>query len=208
VNIFYEIGQTLPMTTLTLVMISNFFSKYWLVIFAGLTLSLFILKNILKQPGNRLRWDRFKLNIPLFGDLLVKIEICRISRTLSVLLKNGVPLDTALNVLKFTTINRQFQDEIGRILVKIKDGSSLNQAMKGAKIFNPSFINVVTIGEDSGTLEKVLEEVSFDYNKQVNRGIKNLLNVLEPLLILGVGLVVGFVVISMLLPIFQIDFNF
>jgi len=91
---------------------------------------------------------------------------------------------------------------------EVKEGGSLSEAMKKTEIFNHSFINVITVGEDAGKLEESLDNLYRDYNKEINRKIKNLMGLLEPILILGLGLVVGFVVLSMLLPIFQIDFNF
>lgn len=208
VGVFSEMGQALPLPTLALVNVSKFFSTWWLAILSVIVLSFLAVKKWLKNPHNRLGWDKFKLSLPLLGELLKKIEISRITNALSILLKNGVPLDASLRVLNSTTGNFLFQSELGRIGGKIKEGASLSGAMKETKIFGPAFINAVTVGEDSGTLEKVLGNLSRDYSKQINRAVKNLLSLLEPALILSVGLVVGFVVLCMLLPIFEIDFNF
>ncbi|UCC95466.1 MAG: type II secretion system F family protein [Candidatus Omnitrophota bacterium] len=208
VTIFEEIGQALPMLTSILIYISNFFSNYWTVILLVIFLSILFVKKYFHNPSHRLQWDRFRLRAPLFGIITKKIEICRLARTLSVLLRNGIPMDTSLTLLTITIPNRFFKEEINKLKEEIKEGSSLNEAMKRATVFTPAFINVVTVGERSGTLDKVLEDFSDDYNKEINRKIKNLTSLLEPILILGVGLIVLFVVLAMLLPIFQIDFNF
>lgn len=208
VNIFEEIGQDLPYFTLILKTVSDVFSRYWVLIL-GLGGLLFLgFKKYFNIAQNRVKLDRFKLRLFLVGDVLKKIEISRLSRTLSILLRNGVPIDAALAVLTATVSNVFFQKQIGRIEEDIKEGLSLNEAMKKINVFPASFINVVTIGEESGRLDEVLENLSDDYNKEITRKMKNILNILEPVLILGVGLMVGFVVLAMLLPIFSIDFNF
>lgn len=208
VGILNDLGQTLPWATTLLINFSNFFSKYGFFILILIPLFFLIGKNYIKNPKYRLQWDRLKLRLPLLGELLTKIEICRLSRTLSILLKNGLPMDISLKVITSTVSNLFLRQAIVKVEEDIKQGVSLNAAMKKTKVFSSSFINVVTVGEDSGTLSMVLDNLSNDYNKEINRGIKNLLTLLEPLLILGVGLMVGFIVLSMLFPIFQIDFNF
>lgn len=207
VSIFEELGQTLPLSTTLLIRASHFFSKYWVVIIGIIVACFFAAKKSLKNHAAKLKWDAFTLRMPLLGDLLKKIEVCRLARTLSLLLQNGVPLVSSLNVLASTIPNIFFQKEIGVIEEKITEGSSLHDAMRGVSVFSPTFINVVTVGENAGTLDDVLENLSNEYNKEINRKIKRLLNFLEPLLIFGVGLIVGFIVLSILLPIFQIDFN-
>ncbi|MFH1768772.1 MAG: type II secretion system F family protein [Candidatus Omnitrophota bacterium] len=209
VEIFNDIGQTLPFITEVIIRISNFFSSYWLFLLGLLAVFIFGLRRYFKSDKNRLAWDRFKLSLPLgAGDLLRKIEVCRLSRTLAVLLKNGVTIVSSLQVLIATLPNLYFREEIKNIEAAIKQGNSLSEAMKNTAIFNPAFINAVGVGEGAGKLDAVLENLSQDYNKIIHRKIKGMLTILEPLLILGVGLVVGLIVIAMLLPIFQIDFNF
>ena len=135
------------------------------------------------------------------------LDLGRLARTLPTLLAHGVSIDTSLRVATRSVSNVFIREEVDKFEDRIKEGSSLAEAMKASNIFTPSFINVITVGEDSGQLAFVLANLSTDYNKEINRKIKGLISLLEPILILGVGLIVGFVVISMLLPIFQIDFN-
>lgn len=208
VNIFKEMDQALPVITQIFVNISQVFSRYWLLVTLAIASAVFIAKKYFENPSNKIKWDDFKIKLPLVGDLLVKIEICRFSRTLAMLLGSGMPADVSLNILADTITNFSFRREIMTVNEEIKQGSSLSQAMKIRKKFPPSFINVVTVGEESGRLDKVLQELAYDYNKEVDRRIKRLLNMLGPVLILIVGLLVFLVVLSMLLPILQIDFNF
>lgn len=208
VDIFQELGQTLPLATLILVNLSNFLSRYWVLIIIVFCVLGFILWEYFKIPKNKLSYHRSILRMPVFGELINKIEICRFSRTLSVLLNNGIPIDTSLRVITSTVSNVFLKNEINNIESKIKEGFSLSGTMRNTSIFSPSFVNVVTVGEVSGTLGDVLENISNDYNKEIDRKVKKLLSGIELFLIMGVGLVVGFVVLSMLLPIFQIDFNF
>ena len=208
VDIFQEIEQTLPVSTACLVYISGIFSKYWYVFIGLMVLFVFGIKKYFQNAKNKLKWDRHKLSITVIGGVLKKIEIGRLARTLAILLKNGVSISRALVILEFTTPNLIFRQAICEIKGQINEGASLNSAMKNTGVFPMGFINAVTVGEDSGTLGEVLESLSFSYKKDIDRKIKNLMTILEPLLIIGLGLIIGFVVLSMLLPIFKIDFNF
>ncbi|MBU1122200.1 MAG: type II secretion system F family protein [Candidatus Omnitrophota bacterium] len=208
VGIFDDIGQALPLPTLILKNISDVFSRYWIIILGAGILCVFIVKRYFLIPKNRIWWDEVKLKMPLVGVLLKKIEIARFSRTLSILLKNGVTIDSSLRVVTKTISNVFFQRQVERVEKQIKEGMSLNEALKSINVFPATFINVVTVGEESGSLDNVLENLSVDYNKEIHRKMKAVLGILEPMLILGVGVIVGFVVLAMLLPIFQIDFNF
>ena len=207
VNIFEELGQVLPLPTLFLIRISDIFSRFGILIILFLAGLFFAGRKYLRDPRNKLRWDRMKLKIPLVGSLLKKMEICHMARTLHTLFSNGVSIDSSLRVASRTVSNSFIREEVVNMEKEITEGSSLAEAMKSSGIFSPAFINVITVGEDSGQLASVLSNLAVDYSKDINRSLKRLINLLEPALILGVGMVVGFVVLSMLLPIFQIDFN-
>ncbi|MFH1771786.1 MAG: type II secretion system F family protein [Candidatus Omnitrophota bacterium] len=208
VAVFQEIGQNLPFATKVLIGISEFFSRFGIAIAAGIVFLFFIVRKYYSNNNNRINLEKFKLKIPLLGEVIAKIEISRLARTLSILLRNGVPIDISLRVLAETISNLFFRRELSRSEKKIKEGASLSEALRDAGVFQPSFINVITVGENSGRLDSVLESVSRDYAKEINRKVRNLMSLLEPVLIMGVGLIVMFVVLSMLLPIFEIDFNF
>lgn len=207
VVVFEDTGQALPLPTLLLVKLSDFVSRFSIFILAFFGFFIVAVKNHLKKLENRLKWDKFALNVPLLGDMLKKIEICRFARTLSILVRNSVPIDISLKVLSGTISNLFIRQQISGLEKAIKEGESLNVSMKKLGVFSPTFIDVITVGESSGKLGFVLESLSADYNKEVNRGIKNFMSLLEPMLILGIAIIVGFIVLAMLLPIFQMDFN-
>lgn len=207
VVVFEDTGQALPLPTLLLVKLSDFVSRFSIFILAFFGFFIVAVKNHLKKLENRLKWDKFALNVPLLGDMIKKIEICRFARTLSILVRNSVPIDISLKVLSGTISNLFIRQQISGLEKAIKEGESLNVSMKKLGVFSPTFIDVITVGESSGKLGFVLESLSADYNKEVNRGIKNFMSLLEPMLILGIAIIVGFIVLAMLLPIFQMDFN-
>ena len=208
VEVFEGLGQTLPVITVFLIEGQRFISTYGIFIFGFIVLLFFAARRHFIKPPNRLRWDEFKLRLPFVGGLLKKIEVCRLSRTFSILLRQSVPIDSSLRVLAYSCGNVFFKEQIAAMERIVKEGESLSVAMKQVELFVPSFINVVTVGEESGTLDRVLENLSNDYHKVINRKMKALVSILEPLLILSVGLVFGFVVLSILLPVFQMDFSF
>jgi len=207
VGIFEEIGQVLPLPTRILIGISNFISNYWHIGLILIFAAGFLYRNLLKKPKYKLKFDSMKIRLPLLGELTSKIEICRMSRTLSLLLKGGLPMLDCLDILSPTLANLEFRQKTAQIKQDVKEGVSLHEAMLRSGMFDETFLNVVSVGEESGRLSEVLEKLSYDYQREVNRNTKILITLLEPLLIIVMGFVIGLIVISMLLPIFQIEFN-
>jgi len=208
VKVFSEIEQALPAPTLFLVNMSSFFTHYWLVILVLIIVAVIAGQQYLQSKAGKLNWHRTILKLPLVGDIAMRIEVCRMAKTLALLLKNGLPIDRAVNVLSFTITNTFLRSKIEVVGAQIKEGTALSDAMRNTGAFSPSFINVIKVAEDSSNLDSALFTMAESQQKEVSRRLKRVLNILEPLLILIVGLVVGFVVISMLLPIFSLDFNF
>jgi len=207
VVIFQDMGQTLPWLTAVIVAASDFFSRFWIFILAIIAMAVWMARTYLADQQSRISWDKYKLNLPLLGGLLQRIEISRLSRTLSLLLRSGLPIDFSLRVLRSTASNTFLRQVVSGIEKDIKDGLSLNSALKKTRAFPAVFVNVVTVGEETGRLDTVLEEISAEYTKDINRKVKILLTFLELVMILGVGLMVGLIVVGMLLPIFELDFS-
>lgn len=206
-TIFDAIGQSMPWPTVVVLNTANFMQTYWYVIIALIVSVIYLVVLSFKNDKNRLKFDRNILSAPILGNLLKKVELSQLARTFSVLLSNGVPIDSALTVLSNTIMNRFFQKEVVSLEDQIKQGSSLNEAMSKTKVFPPSFINIVTVGEVSGNLSEVLDKVSKDYSKDIDRSMKQFLNVVELLLIVGIAVIVVFIILAMLLPILEMDFN-
>lgn len=208
VAIFDDLGQTLPFITSVIVKISDFTKDYglWLL----LLLIAIIVWSVASRKHTVIKRIQSKLafKIPFWKDFVLKKDIFQISRTLSVLLSNGVRIGDSLAVILKTVNNDKVKDALKLVSKDLQDGNSLHQAFDKTGLFPKSFVNVIRVGENSGELENVLSKVSDDYKKDVNRSLATFMAFLEPVLILGVGLIVGVVVIAMLLPIFEIDFGF
>ena len=207
VGIFEEIGQVLPLPTRVLINISDFISGFWHVSIILILAAVFLSRNIFKKPKYKLKFDRMILKVPLLGELARKIEICRMSRTLSLLLKGGLPILDCIDILVPTLSNIEFRQRMAQVKDDVKEGLSLHESMSKSAIFDDTFLNVISVGEESGRLPDVLDRLSYDYQKEINRNTKVLITILEPLLIIVMGFIIGLIVISMLLPIFQIEFN-
>ena len=205
VSMFEDMGQVLPMPTRILIASSGFLRNYWWVIVAGIVMLVFLFRRIYSTPQGRLSFDKFKLKMPVFGDLVLKTEVSRLMRTLSLLLSSGMPINQALDIAVTIMDNRILKTEVAKFKEQISSGSSLSSAFKSSKLFPDLVTNIVAIGEETGALDKSLMRLSQDYEGDVNRVLKGLTRLLEPVIILVMGLIVGFIVLSMLLPIFQIN---
>ena len=205
VAMFEDLGQTLPLPTAVLITISRFFTKYWYILLGVIALLLFILVRIGRTEEGRFAVDRLKLNFPVTGDLIKKAEIARFARTLGTLLQNGVPILEALGVVSSTMQNAALKREVLETYREVRDGKSLSASLSLRERFPVVATNMIAVGEEGGSLEKSLFKVADSYERETDNVIKIMTSLLEPVLILTMGLIVGFIVISMLLPIFQIN---
>src|SRR5215813_1253972 len=187
--IFKDVGQALPLITKIVIDFSEFLTQYgWvllLLLLGGITAGLFYLRS----PEGKTEWDRFCLRVWLLGELVKKFETARFARTLSALLRGGVPLLEALGTVQGVVGNRLLTHAIGQVQVRVREGKGMARPL----------------GEETGKLDTMLNEVAEHYDQEVKRTTKRLTSILEPALILGMGLVIGAVVISMLLAIFSMN---
>jgi len=205
VVMFEDIGQALPTPTLILVGISNFSARFWWLILLAVGIAIFLIKRSAATAEGRLKVDTFKLGLPMYGPLMRKIEIARLSRTLATLLDSGIPILQALDAVISTVQNEVIKNELKKARQQVKDGASLGKSLSGTIQIPPYVINMITVGEESGQLEKVLYRIAISYETQTDKAVRLLMTLLEPVLILTMGLIVGFIVVSMLLPIFQFN---
>lgn len=204
-TIFSEFGQALPLPTRILVKISDFFAQFWWLILLFVTLFIFLLTRIRKTSEGKLRFDRFIMSIPGIGEFLKKVEISRLAKSLATLLDNGVPILQSLEVISETVTNEVLKRDINRIRDEIGGGASFSSAIKVSQNF-PLFVkNMISIGEEGGALEDALHKVGDSYERDSDRLVKIMTSLIEPLMILCMGTVVAFIVVAMLLPIFQIN---
>jgi len=204
-GIFEDMGQLLPLPTKMLMEISQGLGRYgWFLLAAGVFFFFLGRRVVLTAPG-RLSFDRWKLKAPLWGDIALKTEVSRLLRTLSLLLSSGIPILSALDVAVCVVDNQVVRKDIEGVKVQISGGLSLSAAMAKSRLIPEFTLDVIRVGEESGVLEKALLRVADEYEREVDRALKTLVRLLEPSIILFMGVVVGFIVFSMLLPIFQIN---
>jgi general secretion pathway protein F len=203
--IFKDVGQALPWITKMVLAFSQSLTEYgWLLLLlliAGTVGAIFYLRS----PEGREEWDRLSLRVWLLGDLLRKFETARFARTLSALLKGGVPLLEALGTVQGIVGNRLLSRAIGQVQVRVREGKGMARPLGESGLFPPLALNMIAVGEETGKLEGMLAEVAEHYDQEVKRTTKRLTALLEPVLILGMGLIIGVVVVSMLLAIFSIN---
>jgi type II secretory pathway component PulF len=205
VSMFEDLGQNLPIATKILIAISGFIQNYWWAIFTIVFFTIFSLRRLAKTPYGKFTFDKFQLKIPIAGETILKSEIARLSRTLSLLISSGLAVVSSLTTATYVIRNQVLKNELETFKDKITQGSSLSRCLNGSKFFPPFVTNIVAVGEEGGNLEKSLMRIAEEYEKDVDRSLKTLSRLLEPIIILFMGLVVGFIVLSMLLPIFQIN---
>ncbi|HOU77884.1 MAG TPA: type II secretion system inner membrane protein GspF [Syntrophales bacterium] len=205
-KIFAEMHQNLPAITVFLIAVSTFFKNFWWgIALAGAAGFLFLRYGIINTERGGYIWDRLKLKVPLFGGLNQKMAMARFSRTLGTLLQSGVPLLAAMNIVKNVVNNRIIADEIQHAGREIEEGQNLSTPLSRSGLFPPIAIEMISVGEQSGNLEPMLYRIADAYEKEVEAGILTLTALLEPIMILVMGLIVGFVVVSVLLPIFEMN---
>lgn len=205
VSMFEDLGQSLPLPTAVLISISRFSTSYWYIVAGCAALFVFAWSRIAKTKDGRIAIDGLKLRMPIIGDLIKKSEIATFSRTLGTLLQNGVPILESLDVVASTMQNAVLKAEIAQTYIDVRDGKGLSRSLSQKKNFPAFAINMIAVGEEGGGLEKALFKVADSYERETDNVIKTITSLLEPFLILSMGLVVGFIVVSMLLPIFQIN---
>ncbi|MCK4496127.1 MAG: type II secretion system F family protein [Candidatus Aminicenantes bacterium] len=203
-SIFIDLGASLPTLTLIILGISNFVQKYILFIFLGFIGLFFLFRYLKKTPTGRKVFDRFLLSMPLFGKLFQKVGLSRVTRTLSTLLSGGVPMLESLEITSVTAGNVIIENNIMKSRALVAEGKSLTDAFKEVGQLPFMLIQMVGVGEATGTLDEMLAKLATFYDEEVETSVGALLSILEPILLIFVGLMVGTIVVSMYLPIFSL----
>lgn len=204
-TIFASMDQALPWYTALLIGTSDFMSNYWWLLLGLLAGFIYGFRRWKRTPKGKLRWDTFVLKVPVFGKVVLMLSIARFARTLATLLASGVALLTAMdivrNVLGNAALEKVVQDAIG----SIREGQSIAEPLKRSGRFPPIVTHMITVGEKSGQLEGMLESVSNAYDTEVENRVQMLTSLLEPLIIVMMGGVVGFIAVSILMPLIQMS---
>ena len=204
-SVFAGSKQALPLPTVILIGISSFLKQFWWVVLFVVGAVITVLSWHIGTSAGRLQWDQLKLSLPGFSDLSIKTTSARFSRTLSSLLQSGVSLIISLQIVKNIVDNVILADIINKACDELEKGISLSQFFKGNKYFPPMLVQMMAVGEQSGTLGKMLAKAADSYEKEVEVKVLALTAMIEPVMILSMGLVVSFIVVSILLPIFEMN---
>jgi len=203
-SIYDSFDRELPMMTQMLIQTSEFVQNTLLYIIGAIILAGFIMSRIYKTDKGRLGIDRMILKIPLFGDLIRKVAISRFSRTLATLLQTGVPILESLDIVGKTCGNRVLELVIQNVKTNVREGESVSAPLVKSGVFPSMVTRMISIGEKSGQLEKMLTKIAEFYDDQVDTIVNGLTSIIEPVIIGFLGIVVGFIVISLFLPIISI----
>lgn len=204
-GIFVNMGQELPLPTRILISISKGLHDWWFWIIVVLALVILIIRRSIRTEAGRLSLSALKLHLPVFGKFMLKAELARFSRTLELLIRNGVPILKALDIAIPVMDNEVMKNKLRKSYKDLEQGGSLGRSLKEAKSFPLFMSNLIIVGEESGRLEEVLIELANTYERDTDEYIRIMSSLLEPVMILVMGLIVGFIVVAMLLPVFQIN---
>jgi general secretion pathway protein F len=205
VTVFEDSGQTLPLTTRFLIGFSDFISGYWYWLILGIGGAIYGFRRWKRSHSGRQTWDRFLLRVPLVGTLVRIISIARFSTTLGTMLHSGVPILHSLDISKSVMGNTRLQKVVDDVAVAVREGESMARVMERSGEFPPLVSHMVAIGEKSGQLEQMLNNVASAYDNEVETTLSKLTAVLEPMMILIMGGMVAFIVMSILMPIMQMN---
>jgi len=202
-SMFQELGIVLPTPTRILISTSAFMSSYWWVILIGIIAIVFGLRRYIKTEKGKVVFDKVKLKIPLVGGIVETFVLSRFARTLGTLLENGVVMLPALGIVKETVGNVLFRNAIEEGENEIRRGASIAKPLEESAIFPPLVTHMIAVGEESGEPEKILMKLADYYDMEIEKKLQRVTSAIGPILILVMGVVVGFMAIAMILPIFQ-----
>ncbi len=202
-NIFSGMGQALPLPTRILIAVSGYARQWWA--WAVIAAAVLIIRRVFISQAASGSLGAFKLRIPVFGELVLKSELGRFTRTMELLIKSGIPILKAIDIAIPVLSNEVLKRHLGQSYKELEQGGSFGKSLKKAGIFPLFMSNLIIIGEESGRLDDALGEVAATYERDTDEAMRMLASLLEPLMILVMGIIVGFIVIAMLLPLFEIN---
>ncbi len=200
---FSSVGMDLPLPTKVVIGMSNFLNAYWWALLAGGALTGYLTKRYYATPAGQLVIDRLLLHVPVLGDVLRKSAVSRFTRTLGTLISSGVSILDGLEITARTSGNRVVQDAIMGSRASIAGGETIAGPLQKSKVFPPMVISMIAVGEQTGGLDEMLTKIADFYDDEVDAAVSALLSLLEPIMIVALGVVVGGMVVAMYLPIFD-----
>jgi type II secretory pathway component PulF len=195
----------LPLPTVILMSLSDFVASWWMVMLAGILLGVVAWRNWLAKPDNRLRFDTFLIGLPVVGRLVRDIAVARFTRTLGTLVSAGIPILSALRIVRDTLGNQALMQAIDQVSDKVATGQSLADPLERCGHFPPLLVQIVNIGERSGRLEQMLLHAAGSFDRQVNNSLKLFTRILPTILLVVMALIASFVLAAILLPIIELQ---
>jgi len=204
-KVFADLGGELPTPTKLVMAASDLLRGYWFIIFPALIGAGFGLRKLKRTESGRQNWDRFKLRVPMkIGDVVQKVALARFSRTLSTLVAAGVDIIQALEITGSTAGNWVIEQSLVNVRTRVHEGARISAPLADDPVFPPMVAQMVKIGEETGELDKMLGKIADFYEDEVDASIQSLTSIIEPILMIGVGIMVGTIVIAMYLPMFKL----
>jgi type II secretory pathway component PulF len=203
-KLYASFGADLPLPTRVLIVLSNAFTSYWYVALILFALLYIVTKFFLSSEGGKRMRDNLVLKIPVFGPLLLKSTLSRFSGVLGAMYKSGLPILQALDIVSRVVQNRVISEEIKRMEAEVRGGKNISEPMADSPHFPPMVVQMVTVGEETGKLDEMLEKVAEYYDKEVDSTIRNLTTLLEPILLAFIFVVVLFLALAIFLPMWDI----
>jgi type IV pilus assembly protein PilC len=203
-NIFVSLGGTLPLPTLILIQISNYSLKLFPLIVGAIILAYMGFMRYIGTEEGRLKFDQVKLKLPVFGPIFRNVAISKFTRTLATLVKSGVSILEAFEISGKVSGNKVIENATNQIRMNLQSGESISDPMAETGKFPVFVVKMIAVGEQTGELEKMLTKVSDYYEEQINETLGSLTSLLEPFIIVFLGLIIGYIVLAMFLPIFKL----
>jgi type IV pilus assembly protein PilC len=202
-TMFASVNLALPLPTRVVIGLSKFLTGYWWGVAAAAWVSVFMLKRYYASPSGKLTIDKFMLKLPVLGDLLRKSSVSRFTRTLGTLISSGVSILDGLEITAKTAGNRVIHDAIMESRASIAGGDTISAPLAKSAVFPPMVISMIAVGEQTGGLDEMLSKIADFYDTEVDTAVGSLLSLMEPIMIVFLGVVVGGMVVAMYLPIFD-----
>jgi type IV pilus assembly protein PilC len=203
-NIYGSLGGKLPVPTRILINISNVIRKLWFIVFAAEGAAVFAFRKWINSEEGRKRWDTLKLKAPVFGALAKKTALARFGRTLSALVRSGVPILESLDIVAETSGNWVVSEAVRDTQQQVKRGEPLSKRLEMHPVFPPMVVQMMTVGEETGALDEMLDKIADFYDQEVEATVNALTSLIEPILIVIMGVVIGGMIIALYLPMFDV----
>jgi type IV pilus assembly protein PilC len=203
-KIFREFGMTLPAITEGLISVSRWFGKYWYVLPLFPLGYWLLLKLIRLNKSGAYALDRIKLWMPIMGQILEKTIVARTMRTLGTLVASGVPILEALSIVRETCTNAVFERAYQRVYESIREGDTIAQPLKESRLVDDMVVNMIDVGEETGDLDSMLYKIADVYDEEVDVLVEGLISLLEPLMIVVLGFIIGTIVIALFMPLIKL----